>query len=161
MTQTSPGGFIRTEEQALLDTEALRLRSAGGMSYQKIADILGVSKKTAYNRVQRALSAIPAEAVDEFRRVEGERLDFALEAVMEKIQNRDKSFLFAVDRMLTIMDRRAKMMGLDAPIRTEVITLDYIQTEIMRLEAEIGRDDTGGAEAPEPEEAATLTEAEA
>lgn len=161
MTQTSPGGFIRTEEQALLDTEALRLRSAAGMSYQKIADILGVSKKTAYNRVQRALSAIPAEAVDEFRRVEGERLDFALEAVMEKIQNRDKGFLFAVDRMLTIMDRRAKMMGLDAPIRTEVITLDYIQTEIMRLEAEIARDDTGGTEAGEPEEAAVTTEAQA
>jgi predicted DNA-binding protein (UPF0251 family) len=155
MTQNSPGGFIRTEEQALLDTEALRLRSTGGMSYQKVADIIGVSKKTAYNRVQRALASIPAEAVDEFRRIEGERLDFALEAVMEKIQSRDKGFLFAVDRMLTIMDRRAKMMGLDAPIRTEVITLDYIQTEIMRLEAEIARD-ASGTEAGESEETPSL-----
>ena len=66
MTQTSPGGFIRTEEQAHLDTEALKLRSLG-WSYQRIADSIGTTKATAYNRCQRALAAIPAEAVDEYR----------------------------------------------------------------------------------------------
>jgi len=63
MTQTSPGGFIRTEEQAILDTEALKLRS-NGLTYQKVADYLGVSKSTAFERVQRALAAIPREAVE-------------------------------------------------------------------------------------------------
>jgi len=58
--------FERTEEQAHLDTAALRLRSLG-FSYQAIADQMGVTKATAYNRCQRALAAIPAEAVDEFR----------------------------------------------------------------------------------------------
>lgn len=142
MTQTSPSGFIRTEEQATLDTEALRLRSRG-MTYQKIADSLGVTKATAYNRVQRALIAIPSEAVDEYRKIETERLDTMLERVMEKVTYDDgkSGFLFAVDRALAIMDRRAKLLGLDKPIKHEVITMDYIQSEIMRLEAIVGEED--------------------
>jgi len=130
-------GFQRTEEQAHLDTAALKLRSLG-MSYQAIADQMGVTKATAYNRCQRALAAIPAEAVDEFRRLEGQRLDLLLEQAMEKALSGDKGSLFAMDRVLAIMDRRAKLMGLDAPVRTEVITLDYIQAEIQRLEATLG-----------------------
>jgi len=129
--------FERTEEQAHLDTKALRLRSLG-MSYQAIADQMGVTKATAYNRCQRALAAIPAEAVDEFRRLEGQRLDLLLEKAMDKALSEEKGALFAIDRVLAIMDRRAKLMGLDAPIKTEVITLDYIQSEIQRLEITLG-----------------------
>jgi hypothetical protein len=132
--------FERTEEQAHLDTAALRLRSLG-FSYQAIADQTGVTKATAYNRCQRALAAIPAEAVDEFRRLEGQRLDLLLEKAMEKALSEEKGALFAIDRVLAIMDRRAKLMGLDAPVRTEVITLDYIQAEIQRLEATLGEID--------------------
>lgn len=129
--------FERTEEQAHLDTAALKLRSLG-MSYQSIADQMGVTKATAYNRCQRALAAIPAEAVDEFRRIEGQRLDLLLEVAMEKALAGDKGSLFAIDRVLAIQERRARLMGLDAPIKTEVITLDYIQQEIARLEATLG-----------------------
>ena len=132
--------FERTEEQAHLDTAALRLRSLG-FSYQAIADQMGVTKATAYNRCQRALAAIPAEAVDEFRRLEGQRLDLLLEKAMEKALSEEKGALFAIDRVLAIMDRRAKLMGLDAPVRTEVIPLDYIQAEIQRLEATLGEID--------------------
>lgn len=133
-------GFQRTEEQAHLDTKALRMRSLG-MSYQAIADQMSVTKATAYNRCQRALAAIPAEAVDEFRRLEGQRLDLLLEKAMDKALSEEKSSMFAIDRVLAIMDRRAKLMGLDAPVRTEVITLDYIQAEIQRLEATLGEID--------------------
>ena len=133
MTQTSPSGFIRTEEQAILDTEALRLRSRG-MTYQKIADSLGVTKATAYNRVQRALAAIPAEAVDEYRRLETERLDSLLEMALEKaLDPNNKSSLFAVDRTLAIMDRRAKLLGLDSPVKTVNVTVDAADLEIIRL----------------------------
>jgi len=146
--------FERTEEQAHLDTQALKLRSLG-MSYQAIADQIGTTKATAYNRCQRALAAIPAEAVDEFRRIEGQRLDLLLEIAMEKALSGEKSALFAVDRVLAIMDRRAKLMGLDAPVRTEVITLDYIQAEIQRLEATLGEiDDDATAATPSGTETA-------
>ena len=121
----------RTEEQALIDTEALKYRSRG-YTYQQIADTMGCSKPTAFARVKRALAAIPAEAVDEYRRLEGERLDNLLAIATHQAMT--KKSLFAIDRCLAIMDRRAKLLGLDAPIRTEVITLDYIQAEIQRLD---------------------------
>jgi len=145
MTQTSPSGFIRTEEQAILDTEALRLRS-NGLTYQKVADSLGVSKSTAHERVQRALAAIPKEAVEEYRKLETERLDTMLERVMEKVTHDDgkSGFLFAVDRALAIMDRRAKLLGLDSPTKHEVITLGAVEAEIQRLEAKLGANGDNG-----------------
>ena len=66
---------------------------------------------------------------------------------MDKALSEEKSALFAIDRVLAIMDRRAKLMGLDAPIKTEVITLDYIQQEIARLEATLGEIDDDATEA--------------
>ena len=145
MTQTSPSGFIRTEEQAILDTEALKLRS-NGLTYQKVADYLGVSKSTAHERVQRALAAIPKEAVEEYRKLETERLDTMLERVMEKVTHDDgkSGFLFAVDRALAIMDRRAKLLGLDSPTKHEVITLGAVEAEIQRLEAKLGANGDNG-----------------
>jgi predicted DNA-binding protein (UPF0251 family) len=147
MTQNSPSGYIRTEDQAHLDTEALKLRSMG-LTFQKVADNLGISKSTAYERVQRALAAIPAEVVDEYRRLENERLDLLLEVTMEKALSGDKAAMFAVDRALAIMERRGKLNGTDAPQKHEIITLDYIQSEIMRLETQLGEtsDDNSAAE---------------
>ena len=139
MTKNSSSGFIRTEEQARIDAEALRLRSAG-MSYQKIANAMDCSKPTAYDRVNRALAAIPFEAVDEYRRIEGQRLDMLMEVAMDKALSGDKGSLFAIDRVLAIQERAAKLRGLDAPIKHEVITLDYIQSEIRRLEETLGED---------------------
>ena len=153
MTKNSSSGFIRTEEQARIDAEALRLRSAG-MSYQKIANAMDCSKPTAYDRVNRALAAIPFEAVDEYRRIEGQRLDMLMEIAMDKALSGDKGSLFAIDRVLAIQERAAKLRGLDAPIKHEVITLDYIQSEIRRLEETLGEDgniidaEVVGAETP-------------
>ena len=138
----SRGGFVKTAESAMKDTEALRLRSSG-MTYSRIAEALGISKSHAYYRVQNALAAIPAEAVDEYRRLENERLDALLEVAMAKALDPEAKggALFAIDRVLAIQDRRTKLLGLDAPIRHEVITLDYIQSEIIRLQNQLGVED--------------------
>ena len=140
MTQTSPAGFIRTEDQVHLDTEALRLRSKG-LTYQKVADLIGTSKQTAYNRVQRALAAIPKEAVDEYRKLENERLDELLEFVLKKAHDPDnKAAMFAVDRALAIFERKGKLNGTDAPVKTVTVTVDALDMEIARLSAELGVD---------------------
>ena len=140
MTQTSPSGFIRTEEQAILDTEALRLRS-NGLTYQKVADSLGVSKSTAHERVQRALAAIPKEAVEEYRKLENERLDELLEFVLKKAHDpENKAAMFAVDRALAIFERKGKLNGTDAPVKTVTVTVDALDMEIARLSAELGVD---------------------
>ena len=140
MTQNSPGGYIRTEEQAILDTEALRLRS-NGLTYQKVADYLGVSKSTAFERVQRALASIPREAVEEYRKLENERLDELLELVLKKAHDPDnKAAMFAVDRALAIFERKGKLNGTDAPVKTVNITVDALDMEIIKLSAELGVD---------------------
>jgi hypothetical protein len=126
--------FIRTEEQATIDTEALKLRSRG-FTYQQIADNMGCSKGAAYQRVSRALAAIPAEAVEEYRRLEGERLDNLLAIATHQAMT--KKSLFAIDRCLAIMDRRAKLLGLDAPVKSQVETVTYdgnsIEAEVAKL----------------------------
>jgi hypothetical protein len=131
----------RTEEQAHIDTEALRLRSRG-YTYQQIADNMGCSKPTAFERVKRALSAIPAEAAEEYRRLENDRLDTLQAIAMHEAVT--KKSMQAIDRVLHIMDRRAKLLGLDAPTRTEVITLDAIDAEIRKLENQLGENDVAG-----------------
>jgi hypothetical protein len=45
--------------------------------------------------------------------------------------------LHAMDRALKIADRRAKLLGLDAPKQVEVFTVDAVTAEIQRLEAEL------------------------
>lgn len=60
--------------RAELEAEAAQLR-ARGLSLRQIADHQGCTKGTAYNRLQRAYRAVQAEAVDELRRTECDRLD--------------------------------------------------------------------------------------
>jgi len=125
----------RTEEQARIDTEALKLRSRG-FTYQQIADSMGVSKQGAWDRVKRALADIPREAAEEYRALECERLD-ALLAVATHQALTGKRSLFAIDRCIMIMDRRAKLLGLDAPIKSQVETITYdgatIEGEVAKL----------------------------
>jgi len=127
----SPTGFQRTEEQAHLDAEALRLRSAG-YTYQQIADTQGTTKATGYNRVQRALAAIPAEAVEEYRSIQREQLDKLMATYWPEAMAGN---LKAAEMVLKLIEKRSKLEGTDQPVKHEVITLDAIQAEIIRLEA--------------------------
>ena len=112
--------------------QALELRKAGA-TYQVIADQLGyASAKGAHKAVASALKATLREAGDDVRALELERLDAMLLALWRRVQNGDER---AIDRALKIEERRAKRLGLDTPIRT--VTLDDIDREIARLEAEL------------------------
>ena len=131
----------RSEEQARTDADALKLRSRG-FTYPQIAENMGCAMSTAYDRVKRALAAIPYEAVEEYRRLEGERLD-ALLAVATHQALTGKRSLLAIDRVLAIMDRRAKLMGLDAPIRQQIEQVTYsgdaIESRLAELRAALGQ----------------------
>jgi len=48
---------------------------------------------------------------------------------------------WAVDRLLAVMDRRARLLGLDRPAKHEVLTIDAIDHEIARLMAQFGQVD--------------------
>jgi hypothetical protein len=70
------------------------------------------------------------EEVQQLRVLESQRLDALLEAVWPQAA---QGHLPAVDRAVRILERRARLLGLDAPQQSEVLTIDRIDAEIERL----------------------------
>lgn len=98
--------------------KALDLRKAG-LSYRAIGTQLGVSEKTAHQDVQREVQRIAArnsESAAELRALELERLDYYAARIAQQVA---QGHLGALDRALRISERRAKLLGLDAPMRNE------------------------------------------
>lgn len=97
-------------------TLAVKLR-ATRMTYEDIAKQCGFSNASACRKaVMRELDRCVVKNVEALRTEESDSLD-RLEAECWKIfydKNRAKGQLFAVDRILQIKERRAKLMGMDA-----------------------------------------------
>lgn len=100
--------------------QALELRKRG-MSYNDIATTLGYKGPSgAHQAVAHALTKTLREEADGLREMEAERLDALLNAVWDKAMRGNKD---AVDRVIRIMERRARLLGLDAQA-TAAITSD-------------------------------------
>lgn len=164
------GRWVRTATQR--HAEAVRLRSEGH-SYEQIAQQLGYrDRASAYNAVQRTLVGTVREPADELRQMELIRLDALWMQAMQVLQAEhvtvsngrviviekdgkevpladDAPVLQAIDRLLKIMERRAKLLGLDAPTKVEAITIDRLDQAIAELERELGESEAGAdAQAP-------------
>jgi hypothetical protein len=132
---------------------AVQLRISG-KSWQEIADLLGYSSKgAACTDVRRALESavkklsIPLEA---HRQLELDRLDAMQNALWADVLDGDTK---AIDTSLKLMDRRAKLLGLDAPQRHE-LTLEAIDAALADVEQQLAaaRSEVEEAEdAPEEE----------
>jgi len=146
------------------DAEAARLK-ATGMTLEQIAAELGLDKPNPENgptrvaaAIKRAMGEMARFANDEMRMMELRSLDelewIAWQTLKKShvvvSQGRvvihdetgvpvedDRFVLETIDRILKLKERRAKLMGLDAPIRREVITMDSIENEIKKLESEL------------------------
>ena len=120
--------------------QVLELRKAGA-TFHQIANVVGYADPSGAKRAyDRAMQATIQQPADEIRRLELERLDAMLRAVWPAALS---GRLHAVDRVLTIMCRRAKLLGLDMPRRREVtvITRDAVEQAIAQLEAELAGSD--------------------
>lgn len=155
-THGADGKFIRTIEAAERDAEACRLRTRG-LSYRQIAKQLGYyDHGGARLAVERALAETVIEPAAEVRQLELAKLDNMEQAVLAVLEREhvtvsngkvvrlsqrpvldDGPVLQAVDRLLKIAERRAKLLGVDAPKRLEVITIDAVDAEIARISAEL------------------------
>lgn len=127
---TSPRRLAAKEKQR----RALELRRAGA-SYAQIGRVLGYrSTASAHKAVEVALTMTLREPAEAVRQLELERLDEAQRAIWPRVRAGD---LEAIDRLCKLMDRRAKLLGLDAPKQVEVLTIDTVDAELRRLEAEM------------------------
>ncbi len=100
------------QERAARNERALELHLAGA-SYQKIATALGfASKSSAHEAVQKALaSSRPVTIAGEALETELARLDAMLVGLWAAAR---RGNVAAVDRVLKIMERRSKYLGLDS-----------------------------------------------
>ena len=105
MASTTSARKTAAEKRA----EALELR-AMGYNYQAIADEVGYgSRGAAHKAVAQELRNIPREAAEQARELELGRLDDLQMAAMNGAMAGD---LFAIDRVVKIVESRARLLGL-------------------------------------------------
>lgn len=103
---------LTRREQAV----ALRVQ---GLSYLEIGRRMSITKQTAHSLVTKGLQETArrmAEDAEDVRQIELDRLDLAIALVMERVKKKD---LAAVERLVRLEERRAKLLGLDAPDKYE------------------------------------------
>lgn len=84
-----------------------------GLNYRDMAEALGVSLATVAGDVKVIIERWQdeqASTIGQWVQLESHRLDRALNAIWDKVQAGD---LGAIDRALKIMERRARLLGLD------------------------------------------------
>jgi len=130
----------KTGDKALAALErqrqALELRKAG-TGYAAIAEQLGyASHSGAIKAVQTAMRRTLQEPADALRALEAARLDDLLRGVWVAARGGDVA---KIDRVLRIMQRRAALLGLDAPRAFKDATDRRAEAEA--IAAEIGKPD--------------------
>ena len=94
--------------------EAVNLR-ASGWTYAQIGEYLGMTEANAYQKVKRYMT--------QYRKVATERANVLLELELARLDKMTQALdtqieagnVQAIDRYLKIMERRTKLLGLDAP----------------------------------------------
>ena len=90
--------------------QALELRITG-MSQQQIADQLGVNQSSESRMIARALKQHKAEGVDDLRKIDSQRMEQLHQVAWQYAEKGDMQAAAVITRLL---DRRAKLFGLDA-----------------------------------------------
>ena len=106
------------------ETQVVKLRREG-MTWDEIAIVAGyASKAGAYTAYKRASTRVVEEDIKELRQLGQERLDTALKAIWPDVLAGD---IPAINTLIRLEERRAKLYGLDMPtkIQAEVVTYDY------------------------------------
>ena len=96
----------------------------GGLTYRQMAGALDVSLGTIANDVKIILGRWEREQVQdvsEWVELESRRLERMLNAIWNDAIDGKSS---AIDRALRIMERRAKLLGLDAPSKQQISGAD-------------------------------------
>jgi len=121
---------VRAHERHL---QALELRKAG-VTYEVIAGQLGYANASgARKAVVSALKATLREPAAELRELELARLDAMLLPLWRPVQAGDEK---AVDRALRIMERRARLLGLDRKTAEGEVP-DTVKVVVEYLDAEL------------------------
>lgn len=113
-----------------------------GKTYAEIATELGIGVATAHRRVQVACERLISPQVETYRKMQDVDLDYARDQAMKILRTADDPDvrLRAIDRLVRVNERRAKLHGLDAPEKVDatvhaVTQQDLELAELLREEA--------------------------
>ena len=110
LSKNAPARVRRFKRQE----EALKLRIEG-KTYREIGTALGVHRTTAIRLVSSALASVGLEIAsnrEELRNLQAARLESLVAALWPKVQSGDVK---AVNVMVNVLNRYARLFGLDAP----------------------------------------------
>jgi|GEM_PF-5750217 len=125
------------EENEVLDLKLL------GATDRRIAAQLGVTHTTVQNRLKAALERIQAPKVEELRTLMTEQLDTMMVRLGTGVANGDTKSIMAA---LQVLDRKAKLYGLDAPAQHQITIESEADKEIKDLMNMIAGDSTKARE---------------
>lgn len=117
------------------------------LTQDEIARRLGISQQRVSQLYSEALAMFPAQQVEEHRAEELMLIDDAIADLLPLARDHDRPRT-AVEAWNSIRgwaERKAKLLGLDAPDRHEFITIDAIDRELIQLRAEIAAQEAAGA----------------
>lgn len=167
------GKFVATIEAAERDANAAHLR-AQRYTFQRIADELGyASKGEAHNAVQRALARAGRETTAEAKSLMLDHLDVLIDEFWVIARRRhvivqqgrivrentpdgpitlidDGPTMEALREIAKLEAQRAKILGVNAPTRSELFTFDGLTSAIAELEKEV---EAQGGSVPVPRRA--------
>lgn len=104
-----------------------------GMSIVAISKATGIARSTVHDRIQSEISARVLPLADEVRKMELDRLDRWLAKLDAQIA-KDQSVARNVEVAVRVSERRAKLLGLDAPERVEATITEVTQEDIALAE---------------------------
>lgn len=109
----------------------------GGASYETICSSLGYESPTeAKLDTDKLLVQEVQRSREEHRALELSRLNGLIMALWPAGKRGDGQ---AVDRIIKCIDQRAKILGLYAATRTEIVSIDAIEAEMARLTQEMNQ----------------------
>lgn len=120
-------GPQRTNARALnarqRELKALEMRMAG-QPYSRIAAALGYrGRSSAYTAVMRVLERREQEPAERVRLLELQRLERLLLTYWQRATRQRTPDINAAKLCLDILARRARMLGLDAPVKVDITDL--------------------------------------
>lgn len=130
----------KANDLALAATRRIQVVSdaLAGLTYEQIAERHGFSDKSAAHKaVMRSLQKVEARLVDEYRTLEAARLDqitLAMAPLMLDARQPGATRIAAAGKLLATSERRARLLGLDAPQRVDISAGTQAQLEDALIE---------------------------
>lgn len=103
-------------QKAMRRQRAVEMR-IGGATFEQIGRALGTSRASAYKLVMRTLADTRAQTADDsehLRDLANARIENAIQRINPEVE---KGNLGAVDKLVKLLDRQARLNGLDAPTK--------------------------------------------